>query len=47
MKLPRPPKLESDVVILFALSGLCSAVAAVHRFVSSGDNLELIGCHHD
>ena len=47
MKLPRPPKLESDVAILFALSGLCSAVGAVRRFVSSGNNLELIGCHHD
>lgn len=47
MKRPRPPELKSDVAILFALSGLCSAVGAVHRFVSSRDNLELIGCHHD
>ena len=47
MKRPRPPELRSNVAILFALSGLCSAVSAVHRFVSSGDNLELIGCHHD
>ena len=47
LKAPCPPELQSGAEILFALSGLCSAVSAVHRFVSKGDNLELIGCHHD
>lgn len=37
----------SDASILVALAGLCSAVYAVHQFVSSSHKLELIGCHHD
>lgn len=44
---PRPEDLKSDRSILIALSGLCSAVCAVHQFVSSKYKLELIGCHHD
>lgn len=44
---PRPPFFTSDNAILVALSGLCSAVCAVHDFVSSDHSLELIGCHHD
>lgn len=37
----------SDESIVVALAGLCSAVYAVHQFVSSSHKLELIGCHHD
>lgn len=44
---PRPDHFASNETILVALSGLCSAVRAVHEFVSSGQKLELIGCHHD
>lgn len=44
---PRPHSFRSDITILGALSGLCSAVPAVHRFTSSNYNIELIGCHHD
>lgn len=44
---PRPQSFISDASILVALAGLCSAVYAVHQFVSSSHKLELIGCHHD
>lgn len=43
----RPHSFMSDTSILVALAGLCSAVHAVHQFVSSSHKLELIGCHHD
>lgn len=43
----RPQTFMSDASILVALAGLCSAVHAVHQFVSSTHKLELIGCHHD
>ena len=44
---PRPETFKSDKAILIALSELCSAVFAVHQFISSRSGLELIGCHHD
>ena len=44
---PRPKSFVSDEAIIVALSGLCSAVCAVHCFVSSSQKLDLIGCHHD
>ena len=44
---PRPQSFKSNESILIALSGLCSAVHAVHQFVSPENRLELIGCHHD
>jgi serine/threonine protein kinase len=47
LKGPRPKSFVPDEAILVALSGLCSAVHAVHQFISCHQKLELIGCHHD
>jgi serine/threonine protein kinase len=44
---PRPPLFKSDEKIIIALSGLCSAVCAVHRQFSDDHTLLGIGCHHD
>jgi serine/threonine protein kinase len=44
---PRPEAFTLDTAILVALSGLCSAVRAVHQFFCSSYKLDLIGCHHD
>jgi serine/threonine protein kinase len=44
---PRPEAFTYDAAILVALSGLCSAVCAVHQIFCSSYKLDLIGCHHD
>ena len=44
---PCPKAFGSDQVFLNAISGLCSAVRAVHHYVSKQNMLALIGCHHD
>ena len=43
----RPPELVSDERFLFAVCGLCSAIATVHSFSINELNLYMIGCHHD
>jgi len=42
---PRSPPFRSLGSVMDALSGLCSALHAVHDFTFP--NLSLIGCHHD
>lgn len=42
---PRPRQLASLASVINALSGLCSALHAVHDF--KFPDLSLIGCHHD
>lgn len=46
-KSARPPALQSDENIILALSGLCSAVRAIHDLFSEDGMLIRIGCHHD
>ena len=44
---PRPNTFADGNAFLLALTGLASAVAAVHIFVVEELPLALIGCHHD
>jgi serine/threonine protein kinase len=43
----RPPTFKADEKVIIALSGLCSAVRAVHNQLSEDQTLLRIGCHHD
>ena len=47
LQMPRSSQFQSLEHIIVALSGLCSALHAVHNFVSPDFNLQAIGCHHD
>ena len=44
---PPPPQFKFLEQMIAALSGLCSAVHAVHNFYCSDLELLAIGCHHD
>lgn len=43
----RPTEFREDQALIFALSGLASAVSEVHNFVVNELDLVKIGCHHD
>lgn len=43
----RPPEFKTNESFIFALSGLCSGIAAIHEQFANDGTLIRIGCHHD